>query len=106
MNPSLYKVIYFPLSTGTVMDFYRGLAFGLGEEPKSRKADLFRQIQQAVQAYFRERKITPVRIRSLLDKMTINRKELKPPEGYEQYPNSLIAWHATLGVLTEEKQLF
>ena len=31
LNPSLFKAIYFPLSTGTVMDFYRGLALGLGE---------------------------------------------------------------------------
>lgn len=31
---SLYKVVYFPLSTVTVMDFYRGIASGLGEEPK------------------------------------------------------------------------
>lgn len=66
LNPSLYKVIYFPLSTGTVMDFYRGLAIGLGEDPKFRKVDLFHQIQQAVQASFRERKITPVFI---LDEM-------------------------------------
>lgn len=66
LNPSLYKVIYFPMSTGTVMDFYRGLALGLGEEPKFRKVDLFHQIQQAVEAYFKERKITPVFI---LDEM-------------------------------------
>lgn len=66
LNPSLYKVIYFPLSTGTVMDFYRGLAAGLGEEPKYRKVDLFHQIQHAVQRFFRERKITPVFI---LDEM-------------------------------------
>jgi len=66
LNPSLYKVIYFPLSTGTVMDFYRGLAAGLGEEPKFRKVDLFHQIQQAVWNFYRERKITPVFI---LDEM-------------------------------------
>lgn len=66
LNPSLYKVIYFPLSTVTVMDFYRGIAVGLGEEPRFRKVDLFHQIQNAVQASFRERKITPVFI---LDEM-------------------------------------
>lgn len=66
LNPSLFKVIYFPLSTGTVMDFYRGLAVGLGEDPKSRKVDLFHQIQQAIKVYFKERKITPVFI---LDEM-------------------------------------
>ena len=29
LNPSLYHVVYFPLSTGGVMDFYRGLALGI-----------------------------------------------------------------------------
>ncbi|MBD2844965.1 AAA family ATPase [Paenibacillus sp. IB182496] len=66
LNKALYKVVYFPLSTGSVNDFYRGLAFGLGEEPKTRKVDLFRQIQQAVTASFHERKVTPVFI---LDEM-------------------------------------
>lgn len=66
LNPSLYKVMYFPLSTGTVMDFYRGLTIGLGEAPTHRKVDLFLQIQQAVHTLFRERKVTPVFI---LDEM-------------------------------------
>ena len=66
LNPSLYHVIYFPLSTGGVMDFYRGLAYGLGEEPKYRKVDLFRQIQQGIERMDKERKVTPVFI---LDEM-------------------------------------
>jgi general secretion pathway protein A len=66
LNPSLYHVIYFPLSTGGVMDFYRGLVYGLGEEPKFRKVDLFRQIQQGIERMGQERKITPVFI---LDEM-------------------------------------
>jgi type II secretory pathway predicted ATPase ExeA len=66
LSPSLYQVIYFPLSTGGVMDFYRGLAYGLGEEPKFRKVDLFRQIQQGIERLAGERKITPVFI---LDEM-------------------------------------
>lgn len=66
LNKALYKVVYFPLSTGSVNDFYRGLAFGLGEEPKTRKVDLFRQIQQAVSSSYFERKVTPVFI---LDEM-------------------------------------
>lgn len=66
LNPSLYHVIYFPLSTGGVMDFYRGLVYGLGEEPKFRKVDLFRQIQQGIERMSTERKITPVII---LDEM-------------------------------------
>lgn len=68
LNSSLYKVIYFPLSTGTVMDFYRGLAGGLGEEPCFRKVDLFNQIQNAVLKLFHDKKITPVFI---LDEMQL-----------------------------------
>lgn len=66
LNPALYHVVYFPLSTGGVGDFYRGLAYGLGEEPKFRKVDLFRQIQSGIERMYRERKITPVFI---LDEM-------------------------------------
>lgn len=60
LNPSLYKVIYFPLSTLTVSDFYRGLRMALGEEPRFRKVDLFYQIQKSIIASYKERKITPV----------------------------------------------
>lgn len=66
LNPSLFKVIYFPLSTGGVMDFYRGLALGLGEEPRFKKVDLFEQIQQRVLSLFKDKRITPVFI---LDEM-------------------------------------
>lgn len=66
LNPSLYHVVYFPLSTGGVMDFYRGLVYGLGEEPKFRKVDMFRQVQQGIERMAHERKITPVFI---LDEM-------------------------------------
>lgn len=66
LNPALYHVVYFPLSTGGVMDFYRGLAYGLGEEPRFRKVDLFRQIQYGIEQMAQERKITPVFI---LDEM-------------------------------------
>lgn len=30
LSSALYHVIYFPMSTGGVMDFYRALAYGLG----------------------------------------------------------------------------
>lgn len=66
LNKDLYKVVYFPLSTGTVMDFYRGIAKGLGEEPPFRKVDLFHQIQHSIMLYFKERRVTPVFI---LDEM-------------------------------------
>lgn len=68
LNKSLYKVVYFPLSTATVNDFYRGLAFGLGEEAKTRKIDLFRQIQQTITMLYQDRKITPV---LMLDEMQL-----------------------------------
>ncbi|GAA0496905.1 hypothetical protein GCM10008986_24830 [Salinibacillus aidingensis] len=66
LNPSLYHVVYFPLSTGGVMDFYRGIAYGLGEEPNFRKVDLFRQIQSGIERMYKGRNITPVFI---LDEM-------------------------------------
>jgi type II secretory pathway predicted ATPase ExeA len=66
LHPSLYHCFYFPMSTGNVMDFYRAIAYGLGEEPKFRKVDLFRQIQEAILRLSKERKITPVII---LDEM-------------------------------------
>ena len=68
LSSSLYRVVYFPLSTGTVMDFYRGLAVGLGEKPRHRKVDLFHQIQDAVERFYHDQKITPVFI---LDEMQL-----------------------------------
>lgn len=62
LNPALYHVVYFPLSTGGVMDFYRGLAYGLGEQPRFRKVDVFQQIQQGIQRMYKERSVTPVLI--------------------------------------------
>lgn len=66
LSPARYRVIYFPLSTLGVRDFYRGIAYGLGEEPKFRKVDLFRQIQSGIERLASEQKITPVFI---LDEM-------------------------------------
>jgi type II secretory pathway predicted ATPase ExeA len=68
LNDSLYKVIYFPFSSGTVKDFYRGIALLLGEEPKFRKVDLFNQIQSSISTLFYKKKITPVII---LDEMQL-----------------------------------
>lgn len=70
LHQAQYKVIYFPMSTGSVMDFYQGLAYGLGEEPKFRKTDLFRQIQQGIERLYTERRITPVFI---LDEMHLSK---------------------------------
>jgi type II secretory pathway predicted ATPase ExeA len=60
LNPSLYRVVYFPLATVTVQDFYRGLALSLGLEAAFRKVDLFHQIQTTIQSLYSEKRITPV----------------------------------------------
>lgn len=48
LNPQLYRLVYLPLSTVTVQDFYRHLAVGLGLLPRFRKVDLFHQIQEQI----------------------------------------------------------
>ena len=60
LNTSLFRVVYYQLSTVTVTDFYRGLAANLGLEPAFRKIDLFRQIQNTVFSMHSEKKVTPV----------------------------------------------
>ena len=60
LNPSLYKVVYSGLSTLTVMEFYRNLAYQLGAEPAFRKPDNFRLIQGEIQRLAVEKKKTPV----------------------------------------------
>ncbi len=60
LNPGLYKVCYFSMSTLTVMDFYRSLAEGLGLEPKHRKIDLFKQIQGRIEELHDNQRVTPV----------------------------------------------
>ena len=49
LNASLYKVVYSSLSTLTVTEFYRTLASGLGLEPRYRKPDNFKLIQDEIQ---------------------------------------------------------
>lgn len=46
LNPSLYKIVYIPLSTVTVLEFYKSLAYGLDLNPPSRKVDIFNAIQE------------------------------------------------------------
>lgn len=60
LNPSLYKVIYSSLSTLTVVEFYKHLARQLGLEPLFRKSDNFRMIQNEINRYSIEKRITPV----------------------------------------------
>ena len=60
LGPTLYKVCYLSLTTLTVNDFFSALAFMLGEQPRYRKIDLFRQIQNAISDLYYNQKITPV----------------------------------------------
>lgn len=60
LNPNLYKVIYLTLSTVTVLEFYKSLAYGLGVEIYSKKIDLFKAIQERIVSLSRDKKITPV----------------------------------------------
>jgi len=60
LNPSLYKVIYISLSTLTVVEFYKQLASEFGIEPYFRKPDNFKAIQETINRYVLEKRITPV----------------------------------------------
>lgn len=60
LNPNLYKTVYIPLSTITVLEFYKALAYGLGSEIYSKKVDLFRSIQERIITLSKDKKIVPV----------------------------------------------
>ena len=60
LNPSLYKPVYICLSTLNVTEFYRTLASSLGLEPRYRKNDNFKLIQDEIARYALEKRIVPV----------------------------------------------
>lgn len=60
LNPNLYKVVYIPLSTVTVMEFYRSLAYGMDLEPQTKKIDLFKSIQERITLLTKDKRITPI----------------------------------------------
>lgn len=60
LNPSLFKVIYLKMSSVSVNDFLRMLAQELGLEPRYRKSDLFRQIQEEIRYLVDEKRCVPV----------------------------------------------
>jgi type II secretory pathway predicted ATPase ExeA len=60
LNPNLFKSIYIPVSTLTVMDFYRALSYELGLAPAFKKIDMFKQIQESMGSYYPAKNITPV----------------------------------------------
>jgi len=60
LNPSLYKVLYLPLSTVTVLEFYRAVAIGIGLIPQYKKIDLFNSIQERILSLSKDKRITTV----------------------------------------------
>ncbi len=60
LNKNLYQVIYIQMTTVKVNEFYRDLASSLGLEPKYRKIDNFKQIQERIKTLFRDQRVTPV----------------------------------------------
>jgi len=60
LNPSLYKFFYLPLSTLTVMEFYRAVALGLGITPPYKKIDLFNAIQERILSLSKDKRVTTV----------------------------------------------
>lgn len=62
LNPQVYRVIYLPLSSVTVVDFYRHLALGLGLVPRHRKVDLFHQIQEQIANLAQQKGVTPLMV--------------------------------------------
>ncbi len=60
LNPNLFKRIYIPITTLTVMDFYRALCHGFGVAPDHKKILMFKQLQEAIYTSFHSKNITPV----------------------------------------------
>jgi type II secretory pathway predicted ATPase ExeA len=60
LNPSIYKVVYVPLSTVTPLDFYTQLNSQFGGRFSTRKSALFKNLQQAVRDYVENAKKTPI----------------------------------------------
>lgn len=59
LNKSLFKIVYIPLTTVTVKEFYMALCDGLGVIPAYKKVDMFKQIQESMYAYA-NKNVTPV----------------------------------------------
>jgi len=60
LNPSLFKTFYLPLSTVTVLEFFRAIAIGLGIVPPYKKIDLFNAIQERILTLSKDKRITTV----------------------------------------------
>lgn len=56
LNSSLYKIVYLPLTTVSVIDFYQALAISLGLETCRSKTKLFFDIQNYIRQLVQEQK--------------------------------------------------
>lgn len=56
LNPGLYKIIYLPLTSVSVIDFYRALCIELNLEPKGSKTKMFYEIQENIKKIVKEQK--------------------------------------------------
>ena len=65
-------MIYTSLSTVTVNDFYRNLAFSLGAQPTYRKAENFHIIQHEIDRLALDKRKTPVIIIDKTNYMKMN----------------------------------
>jgi type II secretory pathway predicted ATPase ExeA len=62
LNPSLYKPLYLPNTTGSVLDLYKSLAELLGLIAPSSRAKLYIQIHQEIERLVESKKISPILI--------------------------------------------
>ncbi|MDR2572066.1 MAG: AAA family ATPase [Oscillospiraceae bacterium] len=60
LNPGMFKIFYAPLSSVTVLEFYRSIAIGLGILPPCKKIDLFNVIQERIVSLAKDKRVTPV----------------------------------------------
>jgi type II secretory pathway predicted ATPase ExeA len=60
LNTSLYKILYLPLSTLSVIEFYRSIAIALGIVPAFKKIDLFNSIQERILFLSKDKRITTI----------------------------------------------
>ena len=56
LNPGLYKIIYLPLTSVSVLDFYRALCTELNLETKGTKTKMFYEIQENITKIVKEQK--------------------------------------------------
>jgi len=62
LNPTIYRVIYLPMTTISPNEFYRDLARGLGLEAAYRKIDNFRNIQERIRKMYQDQQVTLITI--------------------------------------------